>query len=231
MNNSNGNPSGLSNGPKDGTPQERRRAERYTLRDARGRLSWGQGRERVTCEMTVANISGGGAAMLADVAPPADHTVWISLQSRAAAMESLEAQVVATSAEPSGKHRVRVRFASWISLDAILEKHQERRTWQRYPARETRATLFWDEPDVRRAIQGELLNISGGGAAIIAEAAPPDDRPVWLGLGKDPLPINGIEARLVIFSLDPSGLTVVRLRFIDPCPMELFELAIQGPDE
>ena len=65
--------------------------------------------------------------MLADRAPPADQTVWLSLQTAALGMESLEMHVVATSADPSGKHLVRVRFTSWVPLDAILEKHRERR--------------------------------------------------------------------------------------------------------
>ena len=96
---------------------------------------------------------------------------------------------------------------------------------------ETPATLFWNHQDVQRTIRGELLNISGGGAAVITaldEIDPPARKPLWLGLGQDALPINSIEARLVVISLDPSGLKVVRLRFVDPCPMELFELAVNG---
>ncbi len=43
------------------------------LRDARGKLSWGDGAEHCTCEMTVVNISGGGAAVLADLAARGSH--------------------------------------------------------------------------------------------------------------------------------------------------------------
>jgi hypothetical protein len=179
--------------------------------------------------MTVVNISGGGAAILADCAPPADQTVWLSLHNSSVGMESFEAHLVATSADPSGKHLVRVRFTSWVPLDAILEKHRERRAWQRYPARETRATLFWYDQGVQRTIQGELLNISGGGAAVITEVDPPANRPLWLGLGKETPLINSIEAKLVAISLDPSGTKVVRLSLVDSCPMELFELAVHGP--
>jgi c-di-GMP-binding flagellar brake protein YcgR len=230
MDKPNGKPAAYSTNPNNGPFAERRQAERYTLRDARGRLSWSEGSERVTCEMMVINISGGGAAMLADRAPPAGQTVWLSMQKSIAGMESLEAHLVATSADPSGKHLVRVRFTSWVSLDAILEQHRERRTWQRYPARETRATLSWYDQDVQRTIRGELLNISGGGAAVITELDeidPPAHKRLWLGLGQDASLINSIEAKLVVISLDPSGTKVVRLRFVDSCPMELFELAIQ----
>jgi len=178
--------------------------------------------------MTVVNISGGGAAMLADRAPPDGQIVWVCLQNSIVGMESLEAHLVATSANPSGKHLVRVRFTSWVPLDAILEKHRERRSWQRYPTRETRVTLFWYDQDVQRTIRGELLNISGGGAAVITEIDPPADKPLWLRLENETLPIIPIEARLVVISLDPSGSKVVRLSFVDPCPMELFELAVHG---
>jgi hypothetical protein len=29
-------------------------------------------------------------------------------------------------------------------------------------------------------------------------------------------------------SLDPSGLKIARIQFVDPCPMEFFELAVHG---
>lgn len=228
MDNQSGKPAGCSTDPKNGSPQDRRTTTRYFLRDARGKLSWSEGSKPVTSEMTVVNISGGGAAMLVDCAPPADQTVWLSLHNSSVGMESFESHVVASSADTSGKYLVRVRFTSWVPLDAIIEKHRERRTWQRYPARETRATLFWYDQDVQHAIQGELLNISGGGAAVITDATLPANKPLWLALGKEALPINSIEAKLVLISLDPSGLKVVRLCFVDPCPMELFELAVNG---
>ncbi len=119
------------------TPQERRQWTRYALRDARGKLSWGEGAEHSTCEMTVVNISGGGAAVLADLAPPADHTVWLRLESDFAETKPWEVRLVASSVDTSGKLFLRFRFVSWVPLDAVLERHQERRLWQRYPARET----------------------------------------------------------------------------------------------
>ena len=75
---------------------------------------------------------------------------------------------------------------------------------------------------------GELLNISGGGAAVITEVEPPADTALWFGLETEAMPIVPIEARLVVISRDTSGSKVVRLSFVDPCPMELFELAVQG---
>ena len=69
---------------------------------------------RSTARMTVVDISGAGAAVLADRCPTVDQTVWIRLDSGAAGSERLEARVVATSAEASGKHIVRLQFTSWL---------------------------------------------------------------------------------------------------------------------
>jgi len=213
---------------KNAAPHERRKAPRYTLRDARGRLSWGEGTERPACDVTVINISGGGAAVLAERSPNAEHPVWLRLESASTETEPWEARVVATSIDPSGKHLVRLQFTSWVALDAILEQHQERRLWQRYPVRATHATLRWDDQGVQATIRGELLNIGGGGAAVIVEIEPPGNLPLWFELESAAISIVPIESRLVVLSLDPSGTKVARLRFVDSCPMELFELAVQG---
>ena len=91
--------------------------------------------------------------------------------------------------------------------------------------------MFWFELEVQSAVQGELLNISGSGAAVIAEVNLPNNDSLWFGLGKEALFINSIESKLVVISLDPCGTKVVRLRFVDSCPMELFELAVHGSKE
>jgi len=178
--------------------------------------------------VTVINISGGGAAVLADRSPTAEHNVWLRLESTSAETEPWEARVVATSVDSSGKHLVRLQFRSWVVLDAILERHQERRLWQRYPVRETRATLRWDDHGVPGMVRGELLNISGGGAAVIVDTEPPGNLPLWFELESAAISIVPIESMLVVISLDPSGTKVARLRFLDSCPMELFELAVHG---
>ena len=45
---------------------ERRQSPRYRLRDVRGRLSWHAADGQVDSDVTVINISGGGAAVLAE---------------------------------------------------------------------------------------------------------------------------------------------------------------------
>jgi hypothetical protein len=206
---------------------ERRQSPRHPLRDAHGILSWGEEAERVTCAIHVVNISGGGLAALADQVPPADQTFWILLESHAAS-EPLEARLVVTSADPSEKHMIRMRFVSWAAIGEILDQHEEHRHWQRYPAREKRATLTWSDPDGEHTIHGELLNISGGGAAVITDATLPGNQQLWLILDGGAVRVTPAESRLVNISSDASGLTIARLEFVQGCPLDLFDLAVRG---
>ncbi len=211
---------------------ERRQSPRHRLRDAPGTLGWVHRDERITCGMTVLDLSGGGAAVRADRAPPVDQPAWIRLNSGAAGPDRVDARVVSTSAEPSGMHVVRLQFTSWIPLGNVLDQHEEHRLWERYPARETRAVLAWFEHNGELTHPGELLNISGGGAAVVTDAALPESQPVWLSLSAASAGLAPVECRLVALSIDASGLRIARLRFVEPCPMELFELAVHGaPDQ
>jgi hypothetical protein len=207
---------------------ERREHPRHRLRDVPGILGWRAGDRLFTCRMTMLDISGGGAAVLAESAPPVNQSVWIRLESGATGAERIEARVVSTSALPSGKLTVRMQFTSWAPLENILEQHEEHRLWQRYPARETRASLRWYDQESERIFTGELMNISGGGAAVMTAAPLPSEQPVWLTLSVGSLAITPVEARLVAVSIDASGLRIARLRFVEPCPMDLFELAVHG---
>jgi hypothetical protein len=219
---------GSSTNPWNSPPRERREWIRHTLRDPRGTLSWDEETERVTCKVTVVNISGGGAAALAERAPTHGQTLWLRLEADSSTTAPLEARLVETSAGPSGKQLVRLRFTSWVCLDRMLEQNEERRLWQRYPARETRATLTWIHDEHERTVRGELLNISGGGAAVVIDAEPPADKPISFGLESKGPTIAPVESRVVVISLDASGLKIARLRFVDSCPMALFELAVHG---
>jgi hypothetical protein len=209
-------------------PPERRRFPRYRLRDARATMIWDEASEHVACEAEVLDISGGGAAVLVQRAPAVGLSVRLKLDSKLPAHEPLEGRSLVVAADPSGRQLVRLQFTHWISLDAILEHHLERRLWQRFPVRETRAKLTWVEGESAKMIRGELLNISGGGAAISVGATFPGDEPIWFELETDGKVPDPIESRLVVTSLDPSGLTIARIQFIDPCPMLVFEEAIHG---
>jgi hypothetical protein len=213
---------------KSGAAPERRQSLRHRLRNAPGLLEWCEGNEQITCGMKMIDISGGGAAVLADRGPPLDHPVRIRLTSGALGSEPLEARVVSTSADPSGIPVVRMQFTSWLSLGSVLDEHAEHRLWQRYPARETRASLIWRDEDGEHTVACILINISGGGAAVFTDAMLPDDLPLWLTLQGESAASTPVESRLVGISVDASGLKIARFRFVDACPMDLFELAVHG---
>jgi len=191
-------------------------------------MSWTEGSARVACEVELLNISGGGAALLAPRAPAPGLSVRLQLGRKPTVMDPVEAHCLATSLDPSGRQLVRLRFTHYVSLDGFLAHHEERRLWERYPVRETRAKLTWFEDGSAKTAQGELLNISGGGAAIIVDVTSGAEEPVWFELESGVEAFDPVESRLVVTSLDPSGSKIARIKFIDPCPMRLFELAIYG---
>lgn len=210
---------------------ERRQSPRFPLREARGSISWPGEAGDVACDVSVLNISGGGAAVLAERAPQAGQALWLVLHSQSTMVEPIEAVVIGTSVDSSGKQVVRLRFAHWMPLDSILEKHRERRLWERYPARESRATLTWLDGNAETTTHGELLNISGGGVAFAADVLPPPGVPIWLQLDARARHVeraDPVESRLVATSNDPSGRKIAQIQFIDPCPMDLFEMAVNG---
>ncbi len=88
--------------------------------------------------------------------------------------------------------------------------------------------LTWFEDGSEKTVRGELLNISGGGAAIIVDVVSPADEPIWFALEIDGKALDPVESRLVVTSLDPSGLKIARIEFISACPSFLFELSVHG---
>ena len=191
-------------------------------------LDWCEGAEQITCGMKIIDISGWGAAVLADQRPTVNQPVRIRLASGALGSESVEARVVSTSADPSGKQTVRMKFTSWHSLGTVLEQHEEHRHWQRYPALGTRASLVWFNQDGEHTVACTLLNISGGGAALYTDTTVPDQHPLLLSLQVELATSTPVECRLVAASIDVSGSKLTRVRFVEPCPVDLFELAVHG---
>ncbi len=209
-------------------PQEQRRWTRHVPTKTRAVLSWDEGPHRITREAQVVNVSGGGAAVLSEQAPAPDQPLWIRLESGSGLIEAVEARSIEISDHPSGKRFLRLRFLSWLPLDPIFGQQEERRLWQRYPARENRAMLTWFEDGSERTTRGELLNISGGGAAIITETEPPLETPAWLGLQIEAPAIDPVESKVLGISSDASGTKFVRIGFIETCPIAFFELVVHG---
>ena len=231
MSDGNAGPAGLPGARQHSPFEERRKSARFLLRDVRGNLSWKGEAGDVACEVNVMNISGGGAAVLADTGLQPGQVLILRLSGDSAKMEPVEAVAQSSSLDESGKYVVRLRFTQWVSLDAILERARERRLWERYPARESRATLSWLEGTTENTTHGDLLNISGGGVAFVTDELPPTGVTIWLELdaGARQVPrIEPVESRLIATSVNPSGMKIAHIQFVTPCPMDLFELVVNG---
>ena len=213
---------------------DRRRSARFLLREVRGKMDWRMGAGQVAHLVDVMNISGGGAAVQVEEAPEPGQEVGLRIDHERWGLGRVTAIVQAVEAGESGSQIVRLRFARWIRLDWMMDSQRDRRLWERYPARESQALLTWLAGSNERTVRGELLNISGGGAAITADVLPPPGVRLWFLLEagiRRSNPIDPVESRLVTRSVDPCGRHLAHLQFLDPCPMDLFELAVNGSAE
>lgn len=108
-----------------------------------------------------------------------------------------------------------------LELDAVSTRPiKDRRREPRYVPGVAETYVGWWEGGSFRAELGTLRNFSVGGAAIDLEADPGETEAVWLcvvGPGRviwTPARLLGREGR------------VVRIRFAEPFPFDLFELLI-----
>lgn len=207
---------------------DRRKTARHPLHDVRASVTWRAESGDVAREVGVLNVSGGGAALIIGDTPPAGQALRLNLHSRVARMDPIDAEVVGSSVDSEGRRVLHVRFTHWVPLDSLLQHHLERRMWMRYPARWSLVCLTWLEGAAERTIRGELLNISGGGAALIPEVSPPPGVPLRLVPDSCDRQIDPVESRLVTTSVDPAGRTIAHLQFTGPCPMDFFDLAVNG---
>jgi hypothetical protein len=218
-------------GRQDPPLAEHGNAPRTLLRGVQGVMSWRVDERDLTCTVTVLNIGGAGAAILADGAPRVGYAIRLSLPSEPAREEPIEGHVTEMWSDPSGRRVVHVRSARWVALGPVIAARRERRLWERHPVRESCASLTWLEGDTEKSIRGDLLNICVGGAAFIAEFLPPPGIPIWLQLeasAPQGVRIDAIEGRLLMSSFDPTGRRVAHIEFVDPCPPDFFNLAIGG---
>jgi hypothetical protein len=68
----------------------------------------------------------------------------------------------------------------------VVRRQEERRAWQRVVPKESRATLSWGKGADLRTVAGEVLDLSGGGAAVRVDVLPPQEEPIRLSLGPAP---------------------------------------------
>jgi hypothetical protein len=99
----------------------------------------------------------------------------------------------------------------------------ERRASERYEVDEVRAHLVWGEGGRDRASVA-ILNVSLGGALLITDETPMPVDPVWLWCG-----LRGeshwAELEVLARQKAPMGMMMLRVRFLETCPYELFKLA------
>jgi hypothetical protein len=125
-------------------------------------------------------------------------------------------------------------FERRASVNALHEGRKksgsDRRITQRYEAGGTPVVFTWREMEEYRTIEGRLQDISLGGVAALTPESPPHGVPIWFRLRDDdrsawiPAWVVG-NARSGLFGLGPR---VLRVRFHEACPYDVFKAAIEG---
>ena len=99
----------------------------------------------------------------------------------------------------------------------------ERRTHPRLPAAANTAHLEWWQGGAYRSSVARLVDISEGGAMLIAEQRPHVSQGLWLRL-RGPVETPWIGGQVVRVA----GENTVAVAFDRPCPRDFFESAVLG---
>jgi hypothetical protein len=106
----------------------------------------------------------------------------------------------------------------------------ERRSTLRYTTAGTPILIAWGEGDGHQAAAGSLINISLGGCAAQVTTFPPKEGALWIrltGSASSPWTQASVVEMIKRGSFAWTR-RVLRIRFIDGCPYELFKAAIEG---
>jgi hypothetical protein len=209
---------------------ERREWVRTTLPGVEAALSWPGEEGRQSCCAQLLEIGGGGAAVLTDAELP-DVPLWLELSANAFPPGPIEAVQILRSAQQCGKSLVRLRFVTPLDSVGATRLPRERRKSLRFPARETHAIVCWHDHDQDHLLAAELVNISTGGAAIRTSVEIPLDCPVRLALKPDQIVTSDVQANVLESTLDSCDRHFSRLEFTEPCPSDLYQLAVFGPPD
>lgn len=106
----------------------------------------------------------------------------------------------------------------------------DRRLHERHTTAEDQAWLGWWEGRVYRKSPSTLLDISHGGAKLIAEFAPPRRSTVWICLD-GPRRTEWVEAEALQVNRLQDQTAEVRVSFREVCPYSFFEVAVYGHRE
>jgi hypothetical protein len=206
---------------------ERREWVRTTLPGVEAALSWPCREGRQSCCAQLLEI---GGAVLTDAELP-DVPLWLVLSASAFPPGPIEAVQVLRSAQQCGKSLVRLRFVTPLESVGTTPLPRERRKSLRFPAREKHAIVCWHDHDIDHLLAAELVNISTGGAAIRTSEDIPLDCPVRLALKPDQVATSEVQANVLESTLDSCDRHFSRLEFTEPCPSDLYQLAVFGPPD
>ncbi len=97
--------------------------------------------------------------------------------------------------------------------------HADQRQSPRFTLRDGRATLSWHEGPDRIAIEAVVVDLSGGGSAVLVARSPAVDQSVWFRLECGSVKLEPWQARTLGSSADTSGNKLVRLQFASWIPL------------
>jgi len=216
----------VSNGE---TMRERRQWVRFVFPNLVTRLSWFNGTETVSHLVSLVNVSASGAAVIMDVKPVTDRPCMILFDNGGVSTGPIPANLIAVETTDGGRYLAKFAFDPVPATRDIIRHQKERRAWQRVVPRERRACLSWQVGDDTFSVPGEVQNISGGGVAVQTDVAPPWNQTIWLSLGPVGEEAGPAECRLVGFRHDQAGKLIARFAFVDLCPLQLYQAAIETP--
>jgi hypothetical protein len=108
-------------------------------------------------------------------------------------------------------------------VNSATSQPMNRRESDRQSVVVNRARLEWWEKDAAYESPATLVNISQGGALLIAENPPPVDQQVWLRF-EEPTTTDWVKARVVRNDSSPT----TGLAFPQPCPYDFYMAAVLG---
>ena len=217
----------VSNGEK---TRERHQWDRFISPNLVTRLSWVNATETVTHLVSLVNVSANGAAVIMDVKPVTDRPCMIHFDNRGVSTAPIPANLIAMETTDAGRILAKFAFDPAQATRDFIRHQKERRDWQRVVPRERRACLSWRVGDDTISVPGEVQNISGGGVVVQTDVPPPWNQTIWLSLGPVGEQTGPAECRLVGFRNDQAGKFIARFAFVDLCPWQLYQAAIEIPN-
>ena len=187
------------------------------------------GTETVTHLVSLANVSASGAAVIMDVKPPTDRPCMILFDNGGNSTGPIPATLIAIDTTDGGRYLAKFAVDPVQATRDFVHHQKERRDWQGVVPRERRACLSWQVGDDTFSVPGEVQTISGGGVAVQTDVTPPWNQAIWLSLGPVGEEAGPAECRLVGVRHDQAGKLIARFAFVDLCPLQLYQAAIEIP--